>query len=295
MGESFDGRRRAAAAGVAGDARMITSAMPMQVASLTKPVVAAAAALLCRAEPGVDVRPVADFFPEFDGCWNIARNLTLRDLLSHTSGLLEESLTRPVLAAMGDGDHALDLAAREVVTKRQVHPPGTAWNYYNGNYYLAGAVLARLGGGTFESVIERMVLRPAGMISTGFTVPAGAVHGHSDGVDVPHPELSRARRPAAGLWSTVEDLIRFAEFLLADAELVASMRTPLSPATSVVQYGLGWVIYGETMLHHGATPGSGFRSGLQLIPAERRALAVLVNDERGGEVIDDLFGYEYGA
>lgn len=274
---------------------MVTVAMPMQVASLTKPVVAAAAALLCRAEPGADVRPIAAFLPEFEGGWNVARTLTLRDLLSHTSGLLEESLTRPVLAAMGDGDDALGQAASQVVAKSQVHPPRTAWNYYNGNYYLAGAVLARVGGGTFESVIEDVVLRPAGMSSTGFTVPAGAVFGHSDGEEVPPRELPRARRPAAGLWSTVEDLLRFAEFVLADADLVATMRTPISPASSVVQYGLGWVLYGETMLHHGATPESGFRSGLQLLPDERGAIAALVNDERGGDVIDDLFGYEYGT
>ena len=295
LGESVDGRRQLAAAGSAGGGRMLTAAMPMQVASVTKPIVAAAAALVCRSASGADVQPVAAYFPEFHDCWNVARSLTLRDLLSHTSGLVEESLSAPVLAAMGDGDDALDAAARQVVTKDQVHPVGTAWNYYNGNYYVAGAVLARLGGGTFESVVEREVLRPAGMTSTGFAVPADATYGHSQGAEVPHQEVARARRPASGLWSTVEDLLRFGEFLLADAELVASVRTPLTPADSAYQYGLGWVVDGQVMLHHGSAPGSGFRSGLVLVPEERRVIAVLVNDEQGAPVIDDLLADGWGV
>jgi D-alanyl-D-alanine carboxypeptidase len=288
LGESVDGRRRLDAAGTAGAGRRLTVAMPMQVASLTKPVVAAAATLVCRSAPGAAVRPVADLFPDLDDCWKVPRTLTLPELLSHTSGLHEESLTQPVLATFGDGDDALEVAARQVVVKHAACQPGTEWRYYNGNYYLAGAVLARLCGTTFESVVEREVLRPAAMSCTGFAVPAGAAYGHDDGVVVPHQLVPRARRPAAGLWSTVVDLLHFGEFLLADAELLASVRMPLTPATSRYQYGLGWVVDGPVMLHHGSAPGSGFRSALQVVPDERKVCAVLVNDERGAVVIDEL-------
>jgi CubicO group peptidase (beta-lactamase class C family) len=252
---------------------------------VTKPIVAAAVALAGAAD-----RPVISLLPELHDRWTVSRALTMADLLSHTSGLLEESLTKPVLAALGSGPDALFEAAARVVSQRQVRTPGTEWQYYNGNYYLAGAALARLGDDTFEAVVERLVLGPAGMRSTTFDVPADATSGHLGGVAVAPREQPRARRPTAGLWSTVDDLLGFGEFLLADRDLLATVSRPRTPATSETQYALGWCVARDSIVHWGAATGLGFRSALQLVPGEHQVTALLANDESAGAAIDELLG-----
>ncbi|GAA5028308.1 hypothetical protein GCM10023317_76840 [Actinopolymorpha pittospori] len=260
----------------------------MQVASITKPIVATAAAMSSRSSRDELDRPVVEHLPELRARWRISPDVTTRQLLSHTSGLLEESLTRPVLAALGDGDDALTRAAALVVENAQAAAPGDVWQYYNGNYYLAGTVLARLWGDTFEAGLRKVLLDPAGMHATGFTTPGDAADGHAGGEPVPPEDEPRARRPAAGLWSTSEDLMNFAEFLLDDPALTETVTTRATRSTSKTQYALGWEVADGVAFHHGTRPGSGHRSLLLIAPRHRFAAAMLVNDEAGERAADDL-------
>lgn len=112
-GLSVQGRRQRAAAGF----RDIRSAVPMRdttpvrIASVTKPIVAATAVLASRTAPDLLDRPAVEYLPELRPSWRVSPELTVRTLLSQSSGLRAEEDTE-ALIALGDGDHALLGAAR---------------------------------------------------------------------------------------------------------------------------------------------------------------------------------------
>ncbi len=282
------GARRTAAVGVreVASGEPMTVETPVRIASITKPMVAAAIVLAARDQ--LDL-PVIELLPELRDDWRISKELTLRELLSHTSGL-REVVDRELVVALGDGGDALLGAARLVVGTEQVEPVGTSWSYHNGNYYVAGAALAELRGTTFEEALADLVLEPAGMTATGFDTPAGAAFGHLDGKPAPQG-YSHATRPGGGLWSTVDDLMSFAEFVLADAELLATMSKPTTDPSWDRQYGLGWFL-GDQMVFHPGGYG-GFESMLVLVPGDHAARAIVVNQDTGEarpKVFTDVLG-----
>lgn len=282
------GARRTAAMGV----REVASGAPMavdtpaRIASITKPMVAAAVVLAAR---DLLDRPVIELLPELRDGWRASKELTLRGLLSHTTGLRQE-IDWELLTASGDGDDALLGAARLVVGTEQVEPVGTSWSYHDGNYYVAGAALAELRGTTFEEALAELVLEPAGMTATGFELPPGAAVGHLDGKPAPQG-FPRASRPCGGLWSTVDDLMSFAEFVLADADLLATMSEPVTDPTWDRQYGLGWFLGDQLVFHPGGYRG--FESMLVLAPGDHAARAIVVNqdtEEARPKVFTDVLG-----
>lgn len=105
--------------------------------------------------------PLLDLLPRLEGDWTADARLTIIDVLSQTSGL-SATVTADDLARLGDGDQALLEAARLVVRAGNAQPPGSSWEYYNGNYFIAGAVLAALAETTYERAIDTLVLRPWG-------------------------------------------------------------------------------------------------------------------------------------
>ncbi|MCM4076170.1 serine hydrolase domain-containing protein [Paractinoplanes hotanensis] len=195
---------------------------------------------------------------------------TIGSLLSHTAGLAAEppgpwwerspGSLRPEVADVLL-DHPL------------VHPPGRRFHYSNPGFALLGALVAQLRGKPWTEVLAAEVLEPLGMTRTG-PHPAAphaegwAVHPWAD-VLLPEPiQDYGAMGPAGELWSTADDLARFAAFLLAGDERVlradslAEMRAPASaPEVSSWQsnYGLGTQLLrrGDRLLagHTGSVPG----------------------------------------
>ena len=153
-----DGRQWTGFAGQAdtADRRRVTATTPFAVASVTKTFVAALALQL--AEDGaVDLdEPIARWLPDVPG----NETITLRQLLSHTSGLSNGPIGAPnqrwtpaeVLASMGPPDCA----------------PGTCFRYADMNYVAAGAVLEAATEDSLPRLVRRRFLTPLGMSHTWF-------------------------------------------------------------------------------------------------------------------------------
>jgi CubicO group peptidase (beta-lactamase class C family) len=228
---------------------------PFRIASITKWFTASLAALLLDLEAPVDGGPSAG------------------RLLSHTADLRPNS--------------------RELLPERC----RGLWSYSNTGYVLAGGACATAAGTSYSAAVGARLLEPLGLERTGFEEPPNAARGHvQDGETghLPAPEVEYAdrRRPAGGLWSTVGDLLRFAEHQLGGPG-------PLAPAqVSAVQepraealggrYCLGcWsrpLAGGRTAFDHEGSVG-GYQSLLLLVPDDRTALAVLTNSWRGSGLI----------
>ena len=271
------GSRAYAAAGSAAPDRPMTAETPVRLASITKPMLAMAVFRAFQADPRSLDTPVREFFPELEPTWH--NDVTLRRVLSHTGGL--RSADEATLNALGEGDDALTEAIRLESRLAYAWRPGAAWAYCNPGFRLAGAVLARHHGTTFEQAMQDLLLDPAGMRDSGFDRPTGAAAGHRKGV--PQPDsYGRSRRPGGGLWSTVGDVLSFAEYAMSDAAFIKLACTELSPAAMGHRYGFGWFLNAraDLMFHFGDV--GGFRGLLVVAPDHQAAAVVVGNDEHGG-------------
>ncbi|MFB7913709.1 serine hydrolase domain-containing protein [Streptomyces sp. NPDC056061] len=197
-------------------------------------------------------------------------DVTIHQLLGHSAGLGAESpapwwertpgALRPELAdVLGEGT--------------RMHPPGHRYHYSNPGYTLLGTLIERVRGERWEEVLRREILEPLGMHRTSPRPQAPhasgwAVHPWAD-VMLPEPaEDLGLMAPAGQLWSTTDDLLRFAVFLaegderVLGAASVEQMREPSAPTQPGDWdgvYGLGLQIErrgGRTFYGHtGSLPG----------------------------------------
>ena len=289
-GVSSRGDRAVAPAGLAdvGTRQELTPDTVLRAASLTKTMVAAAVVLATRDDAGALDRPLLEWLPStVRSRWRASPGLTLRQVLSHTSGLRD--LDPVVLRDLGDGDDALPAAAAVVGARGQAFRPGSAWQYCNSGYWVAGAVLSAMRGRPFEDALREVVLDPAGMEHTGFVLPADSARGHRDGAVVV-AEYQRARRPSGGVCTTAADVLSFGEFLLADRDLLERLATPVAWSLYGARYGLGLNLAGGMVFHDGNLDG--YKARLLLAPAHGYAAVFLSNDAGADPAIDDVLGPE---
>jgi len=189
------------------------------VASLTKPI-ATATALMVLAERGkVDLdERAARYVPEFHSHGKYA--ITLRQLLTHVSGLPSET---PV----ADFEHGRAGAMKRILALSLKAPPGAKFIYSDVGFLVLEEVIRRVTGGELATYADKMVFGPLGMNDTGFLPAAEArpriaptekrndvwIRG-----DVHDPRAFRLGGVAghAGLFSTANDLARFARMVLGE-------------------------------------------------------------------------------
>ena len=189
------------------------------LASLTKAVATTTAAMILvdRGKLSLDA-PVATYLPEFRGAGTAS--ITVRMLLTHTSGLRGD-LSVPELRALPDGAALL----RAVLAETPRTTPGTRVTYSDLNFVLLGEILRRVSGEPLDQFVTREVIEPLGLTETRYrpasrlaarTAPTGLWHGHPVAGVVNDPTAAKAGGVSgnAGLFSTGQDLGRFAQFLL---------------------------------------------------------------------------------
>lgn len=268
-----------------------------RLASITKEFTAAA--LLHLQEEGelsLDDR-IGDYLPNYLAA---VRRITIRDLLSHTSGLSDAAVI-PIFEEGGVGytrERIIDLVASQPLD----FEPGTGHSYSNVGFIIAGMVIEEATGTTYGDYVTDEILEPLGLEQTRFCPdeqPADARWAH--GYDPQHGNWSRALRlgrapalvdpapinmelvsSAGGLCSTVTDLARWPgmlrSFLHPAAYREMSRPTVLADGTTV-PYGLGIQIreFGShPAVSHGGVV-AGFVSIVADFPEDDVTVAILVN------------------
>ncbi|MBL8518568.1 MAG: beta-lactamase family protein [Betaproteobacteria bacterium] len=218
----------------AADARAIDTDTIFDAASLTKVIVTATAVQLLIEDGKLDMEaPLARYLPECAGPARDAPHaLTLRHLLTHTSGLKAGLPAKP---AWRGKDAALKLACGEAPT----HAPGTFFRYSDINYILLGFIIERVSGEPLERFAATRIFAPLGMsrssyrplerFKAGEIAPTqrtaasveGSLHGdvprESELRGVVHDPTARFMGGVAGhagLFTTVNDLGRFARMMV---------------------------------------------------------------------------------
>jgi len=245
-----------------------------------------AACLLLLAEDGalsVD-DPVRRWLPSLPAA---ADAVTLRHLLSHTSGLVdyEDLIPADQTAQVRDADVLRLLEGED----RLYFTPGSDYRYSNSGYALLALVAERASGMRFADVLRTRIFAPLGMDATlareddGPAVPDRA-YGYSR-VDGRWQRTDQSTTSAVlgdgGIYSSLADLARWDAALYDDRLLGAASRAlAFQPATAtpepdVAHYGFGWRLQGGMQWHSGESIG--FRNVLLRFPAQRLTVIVLTN------------------
>jgi CubicO group peptidase (beta-lactamase class C family) len=270
--------------------RDLESKSPMQadslfwIASMTKPITAVAVMML-QDEGKLNIEdPVAKYLPEFKNQMLVqeksgdrvvlvkpARPVTIRDLLTHTSGLVGNS---PL-----DGD-ALDvLSLKEAVITYALSPlqfePGTKWSYCNPGINTLGRLVEVVSGEEYAAFLQKRILDPLGMKDTTFWPTdaqlarlATSYQPAADGKGLepttikyltePYSNQKRAPLAAGGLFSTAGDLLKLYTMLINGGE--ADGKRYLSAGT------LALMTTDHTgTLKSGFTDGMGMGLGFQVV------------------------------
>ncbi|WP_432479858.1 serine hydrolase domain-containing protein [Nocardioides sp. GXQ0305] len=211
---------------------------------------------------------------------------TLRELLSHTSGMQSEPVG-PWWERSRGGD--FDALAWANDGRGRVAGPGEFYHYSNLGYALLGEVLARVTGRPWRTLVHDVILAPLGMTRTSYlprpTAQPGWSVDHFTGIRTQEPLTSTgAMAPAGQLWSTIDDLVLWGQFLagsrpdLLDPSTLHEMTVPVTEG-----YGLGLRLTanagGILVGHGGSMPG--FLAALFVDPGSGIGATVLTNATTG--------------
>jgi CubicO group peptidase (beta-lactamase class C family) len=229
-------------------------------------------------------------------------HVTVAQLLSHSSGLQAET-SGPWWERTEGGDWPDLLASRPQLRFR----PGARFHYSNVGYAVLGELVGRLRGAAWDEVVGTGLLQPLGMARTSLrpqapSAPGWAVHPLADLVHVEPEHHAGAMAPAGQLWSTVEDLARWATFLggdtagLLSADTLAEMCLPIVVNDNPGQawtgaHGLGWQVWNAGGRRFGGHGGSmpGFLAGLRVDLETGDGCVVFANATSGiGPISVDL-------
>jgi D-alanyl-D-alanine carboxypeptidase len=299
-----DGEAWSAHAGFA-DVAAHTTVSPttlFDAGSITKTFVAALTLQLAgEGVLGLD-DPITRWLPTFSP----GRGVTIRELLSHTSGIGEPFDNRTLLSLLGSHpDRAWTVAAVLHYAATPTFTPGHGWLYSNANYLLLGQIIEAATGRPVATLLEQRFFAPLGLDHTFLQgqAPAPAseplAHGYEAATDttwaatdvtgasryLPFTSLATALGTAGGLVTTADDLSHWAEALYGGHVL---------PATSLAEmldfgltrglhprwpYGLGAqqvTLLGQVSWGHSGLL-SGFHAAMRYFPATGASIVVLVN------------------
>lgn len=288
---------RTAAAGGASRGRPLTTNTPMRIESLSKSFTATAVMQLVEKDQ-IDLdQPVRRYLPEFVLDDPRAAEITVRQLLTQTSGMTDA--TAPDLYV--DDVRTLKEAVKRLAPAHLASDPGLEFAYHNPNYHVLARMVEVVSGEQFAAYLHQHIFTPAGMtrtidVSTAAEKVPGMATGHltAFGRPVVNNEADYFVDGAGGVLTTADDLAKWLRLQsnggrtatgarIVSAASIDLMHTPQSPGNS--HYGFGWYTAESAegpplrTSHSGA--GAGFGAYAGLFTESGWAVAVIVNHGAG--------------
>ena len=280
----------------------VTTTDRWHLGSITKSMTATLAATLV--EDGLidwDTTPV-EVWPELANDIDAGfRNITLRQLLSHTSGMeRDDEFSGAADNAAGTVQAKRYLWAKRLLARSPAFPD-RRWSYSNVGYVVAGAMLETRAQASWESLLQSRVFAPLGMSHSGFGAPGtpnllDEPLGHfsrNSGYDPvalgPDADGPNAMGPAGNVHSTLDDMALYLTAHMNGARGVPGLLTVDSFAmlhTPIASdYAMGWwrqatSLINVPLIHHG---GSNLRWFAEVWFAPDRNVAVAIFTNGGGD------------
>ena len=215
----------------------ITPASVFPAASISKQFTAMSILLLAqRGQLSLD-DDVQKYIPEWA---DHGSRITIRHLLTHTSGLRDAFMLQGLAPPHEDGTEPNDAILKILARARGLNfAPGAEFQYNNGGYNLLGNIVKRVSGQSLRAFADANIFKPLGMTHTHFhddpsmIVPNRVSGYHRDGSGLHLASENGGIVGNAGLQTTVGDLLlweqNFAEVRVGDRALVTAMQTPAIP------------------------------------------------------------------
>jgi CubicO group peptidase (beta-lactamase class C family) len=232
--------------------------------------------------------PIAKYFPELTR----AKDVTIRQILSHTSGYEDYAPQDYTIPAWTKATNATEVV-HEWATKPLDFEPGTQYQYSNTNFNIAGLIVENVSGEPFWAFLSRRVLKPLGMT-------------HTIDLDTQHNQLEPTGYMRNALGPLRPAIMEAPGWYFADGEMAMPVgdlllwdislmnRSLLAPASyaametdqrlangQTARYGLGVQLSvrdGHRVVSHGGEVG-GFVAQNTVYPDDKIAIAVLTNQE----------------
>jgi dipeptidyl aminopeptidase/acylaminoacyl peptidase/CubicO group peptidase (beta-lactamase class C family) len=259
--------------------------------------------------------PVADYLPELElADADVAKTVTMRHLLTHTSGIDGD-----VFTDTGRGDECLERYVALLAEVKQNHPLGATWSYCNSGFSLAGRVIEKITGGTWDAALRQRIFTPLGLART-VTLPEEALLfraavGHVDVAGQRHVApvwtLPRSVGPAGLICSTPADVLAFARMHLTGGKAADGTQVLSAAAARAMtehqadlpdkfvlgdSWGIGWIRFGwggrRLVGHDGNTIGQA--AFLRVLPDAEvagagLAVTLLTNGGNPRDLYQDLY------
>ena len=299
-----------------GDTTRATKTDLFHIGSDTKAMTAGLLGLLVDHKRLAWTSTLADLFPDLVAEMRPEyRNLQVRELLSHQSGLVPN----PTIQFRDGTPRAQRVAFLKWVLSQPPATPRGKYSYANSNYIVAGAIAERLMDGDYETLVVDRLLRPLGMTSVGFgaagtpgkvdqpwphAIQAGSVVAISPGPNADNPPVFG---PAGRAHLTLADWATWIRTVLRasrggpspwSAETAKALVAPAVQVDSSTGYAFGWLVTkrgwagpgGRALTHAGSNT---MNFAVAWIAPEAN-FAVLVVTNQGGDAaaraVDGLAG-----
>jgi CubicO group peptidase (beta-lactamase class C family) len=231
--------------------------------------------------------PITKFFPEFPA---YGSNITVRELLHHTSGLMDyedlipDGTTIPVVDI-----NVLRILQHQTNT---YFPPGTKFRYSNSGFSLLALIVEKVSGQTYASFLRDHIFQPLHMdhslaYEAGISQVANRAYGYTvkNGVTQTDQSLTSSVLGDGGIYSSIDDLYHWDQALYTD-KLVSkkTLRLAFTPGESTrhgdgIDYGCGWFLETDRGLkkiwHSGNTIG--FSTRIERYPEKKFTVIILAN------------------
>jgi CubicO group peptidase (beta-lactamase class C family) len=269
-----------------------TDTTAYQVGSISKQFTAAGVLLLVQQGKLRLNDGIIRYLPEGSSVW---RGVTIRHLLTHTSGISDRSLD----SLDWQKDYSEDELVRLAAAQPLLFKPGASYSYSSTGYTILGAIISRVTGQFYGDFLHDTIFHPLEMRWAGVVSDSSFAANRAVGYYYEHGALKSAEQPSSSMTATADrglalstrDLVRWAQGL--NHEKPLSRRSLLASWTPVVlsngwtyPYGFGWQLLQQRgyrrLGHTGARDG--FRATFQRYPAFNLTVAVLTNlDEANPE------------
>jgi CubicO group peptidase (beta-lactamase class C family) len=266
--------------------RRATAGTHYRLASVSKQFTAMAVLLLVQDGALALDDPIGRWLPSLPAA---ARGATLRQVLSHRSGLVDYEDFVP-----DDSPHQVrdaDVLALLEGQDRTLFAPGTDYRYSNSGYALLALVVERASGQAYPDFLQARIFGPLGMASLARVEEGPAVPERAYGYRLEGGTWVRRDQSSTsavlgdgGIYASVEELATWDAALYDDrllrGALRAQMFTRQGPTDDPdVDYALGWRLTGDTVWHSGESIG--FRNVIIRDPVRRTTVILLTNrDDR---------------
>ncbi len=255
--------------------------------------------------------PVTDYLPDFRPENPYGTSITLRMLMSHTSGLVREP---PLGNYFDPTTPSLAETVRSLNDTALVYVPGSKVQYSNAGITVIGRVLEKISGEPFSELMQKNLLAPLGMPHSVFipeervltSLPEGYMQNYQ-GERSQAPTFDLGIAPAVGMFSTMNDLALFMRALIKKGEGVngrflqektlEEMWTAQADLKGISRhsraFGIGFILGDmddeKTISHGGAIYG--FSTQIKVVPGRKIGVAISTNLDLANGAVNRLADY----